>query len=166
LYEEWSQVKRPQFRFFHHLCEARSLHPSLSVFHHGSCNGRRSSTPRAPLVGMCLFGATCISFEDAARNKFVNEASCPANRVSVIVQSGEPGPPVEPPPEVARDAERLAIWRMNDDARRTSIARETYYVVRGCNEGHIYTCYRFNRNACCPVCTETSRPQPVVGDRP
>jgi len=51
------------------------------------------------------------------------------------------GKPPAPPPEIARDPGRLAVWQKDQDDRR-SHDYGTVYEVRGCNHGKLYTCSR------------------------
>ena len=45
----------------------------------------------------------------------------------------------DPPDEIAKDSERLAIWRRAEERRLRS--DDTSVRVEGCNHEHVYRCY-------------------------
>ena len=75
-----------------------------------------------------------------ARTQFSQDATCPEDRVAVretpLVLT-----PVEPPPDVAADPQRLAMWQARDAEQRRAKQSDRYYVVSGCGASHVYRCY-------------------------
>jgi hypothetical protein len=73
---------------------------------------------------------------DQARRDFSSNAFCPMGRV--MAERVEPVPPA--PAAIARDAERLAMWRETFETRAQQSLKQTI-VVSGCGESTTYTCY-------------------------
>ncbi|HEY2745746.1 MAG TPA: hypothetical protein VGL86_14020 [Polyangia bacterium] len=81
----------------------------------------------APLVGCTGY----LSTASAVRAQFVHDATCPSGRVTVA-HAG----PKTPPPEVAADPGRLALW--NDEAKKSPD-----YVASGCGQERRYACVAY-----------------------
>jgi len=81
-----------------------------------------------------------------ARDAFVEEASCPRNRVAGVVRRRDlekPLPPYPTPPaDIAADAGRLAVWRKHvDNERNASLALgQAFYEVTGCGQTMVMAC--------------------------
>jgi hypothetical protein len=75
--------------------------------------------------------ASCASLSGGARDTFAQLTTCPTDRVTVVSapDSLRPTLPPEPspPPEVAADAARLAVWHQEQEAKRR-------YLDRPCSE--------------------------------
>jgi TPR repeat protein len=97
--------------------------------------------------------AGCTSYSSAARAQFAASASCPSDKVTVTSRPGDPVPPQNPPPEVAADPGKLAVWRRDDEERRQDAAA-TVYVAKGCGQERQYTCEHSDRHAVQTQCTE------------
>ncbi len=78
----------------------------------------------APLVACTGYFSTA----SAVRAQFVRDATCPSSRVAVAHAPANP-----PPPEVAADPGRLALW--NDEAKKSPD-----YVASGCGQERRYAC--------------------------
>src|ERR1019366_649962 len=105
------------------------------------------------MLGGSLSIVSCQAYDSAARAQFAQTASCPAEKIEVTQHPGDPLPPGNPPPEVAADPGKLAIWRRDDQERREDSAA-TVYVAKGCGQEKQYTCGRSDRHASVTVCTE------------
>ena len=114
-------------------------------------------TARRALVGTLtlsvLLSAACQSYETGTRAQFAQAAQCPAADISVTEQPGAPVAPSNPPPEIAADPGKLAIWRRDDDERRADAAA-TVYIAKGCGQEKHYTCGRSDRHMSTAACTE------------
>ena len=92
--------------------------------------------------------AGCTSLEVGAQEAFTREFSCPGDRVAVVPRpevdvftkmSGSA--PAQPPPDVAADRGRLAVW--NEDRAKSEAfyrARFKAYEVSGCGKSALYAC--------------------------
>ncbi len=78
----------------------------------------------------CVASAGCA--ESEVKSRFVAAAACPAERTAVR-EIGCP-PPQAPPPEIAADAQRLAVYR---DAHA---CRRRLFEAEGCGERRVYEC--------------------------
>jgi hypothetical protein len=108
----------------------------------------------AGVVGGC-------SLDDRARNEFSRQFTCPTNAITVQERDDLNadeliwGPPASPPPEVAKDPERLALWQQQHALRPSS---RTVFHVQGCKHDTFYACGRSNKGH--PMCSEgTYRPR-------
>lgn len=72
----------------------------------------------------------CASFQSTARDAFVREATCPADRVTVVQAAPDPAPA-----RIAADPGRLALW--NAEAAQRA---ESQFVARGCGQTIRYSC--------------------------
>lgn len=81
-----------------------------------------------------------------AIREFSKERSCPAERLAVqqvrlqpedVLQARTP-----PPPEVAADPGRLAVWQKNADRDLNSFRKLTAVDVIGCDAHHTYFCWQ------------------------
>jgi hypothetical protein len=115
---------------------------------------------------------------DQARRDFSSSAFCPMGRVAA--ERVEPIPP--PPPAIARDGERMEMWRETFEARAQQSLKQTI-AVSGCGESTTYIChdwvgyrtgrrgrrYRVFLGAAClemgdaaqPVSTRSTMPEPA-----
>jgi hypothetical protein len=90
----------------------------------------------------------CEKLEADAKKSFSAGNACPIERVesrerpdlrpSMLMESSSP------PAEVARDPQRLALWKEQEDKARAGTDRDqTVFEVRGCNHEELYRCHRF-----------------------
>jgi hypothetical protein len=84
------------------------------------------------IASLVLLGGGCAGPEATARKSFSQGVSCPVQRITVTKEHGRPYQP-PPPPEVANDPERLALYQHSN---------ETYYRASGCNEETFFRCFR------------------------
>lgn len=101
---------------------------------------------RFAIAGLLVVIAGC-SQEKSARERFATDKTCPIDRVTATEKVGESahdliwGPPKKPPPEIAADPARLALWQKQEDASKKSWDKATrVWEVTGCNETQLYTC--------------------------
>jgi hypothetical protein len=98
--------------------------------------------------------ATTDSFSPATQT-FGQEYYCPARRLQVKT-AAVPLPEVmdseEPPSEVARDPERLAIWNQASERRLAFYGRLTAVEVSGCGAKETYFCWLENGKRNHPDC--------------
>ncbi|MGH7285717.1 MAG: tetratricopeptide repeat protein [Polyangiaceae bacterium] len=99
------------------------------------------------------FTIGCQASDNSARAKFAETSACPANKVVVTEEKGAPLPPAPPPPDVAADPGKLAVWKQEDQDRRESAAA-TVYVAKGCGQEKSYNCNRDEHHAAQTICTE------------
>lgn len=100
----------------------------------------------APLVlGACITGQE----RDDITSQFRDAESCPAARVVVtaIARPASLAPPVAdhaappPPPDIARDPERAAIWaRTHDPTPSDPYAGHDFFAADGCGRRTVYAC--------------------------
>lgn len=95
--------------------------------------------------------ASCATEYGGARDTFVHDQSCPADRVTVVplpdYRRPLPPPP-SPPPDVASDPERLATWQKQREAERAQAARPIgadgnvcdVFQVTGCGQQRLLCC--------------------------
>ncbi len=85
------------------------------------------------VAAVALSGCAALadrSLRATARDDFVRQATCPADRVTVVH-----APPAPAPPEIAADPGRLAIWSSEQERRA-----RYHLVARGCGEERRYLC--------------------------
>jgi hypothetical protein len=95
--------------------------------------GMTSCAPRSlVLVGVLAASVVActgyFSTAAAARDQFVGDATCPAERVTVVHAPAQPAPP-----DVAADPSRLEVWK-------AEAAKSPTYVARGCGQERRYLC--------------------------
>lgn len=90
----------------------------------------RAAAP-AIVLAACLAGCAADA-PTVARDAFVAAASCPADRVTVTRGDGS-----APPPDVAADPGRLAVWRSAQE-------NGPNFIARGCNQERRYSCVAIN----------------------
>ena len=95
------------------------------------------------------FLAEAPGSEAEARRRFSEAAYCPVRRVHVRLVDGA----APPPPSIARDTERLAMWRA---ASKQRVKDQMARVLRaeGCGERSDFAC--FEQLDFGPVCIERS----------
>lgn len=100
------------------------------------------SLTRALLTfGVALLACSgCVTSMAGARSQFAQDETCPDDRVSVAAEARLPTV-ASPPPDVASDPQRLAMWQRADEQRERSESREKYYVAKGCGQTQVYHCY-------------------------
>src|SRR5580693_7825014 len=81
-------------------------------------------------IGALLLGAGCARQAVITKASFSKGFSCPPERVVVTKKYGRPYLP-PPPPEIAGDPQRLAIYEHRD---------EVYWQAQGCNQEAFYSC--------------------------
>jgi Sel1 repeat len=104
-------------------------------------------------LGFLALATGCTSYDTAARAQFAASAPCPADKVTVTSRPGDPVAPSNPPPEIAADPGKLAVWRQGDEERRQDAAA-TIYIAKGCGLEKHYNCGRSDRHAAEAVCAE------------
>ncbi len=109
---------------------------------------RRQGIHVFALVGGLLGGA-CTSIPEGARERFSERFSCPLERVEARERKELSGYDVifgakdAPPPEIASDPGRVAMWKKKNDETKASWDRSTHVVeVRGCDKQVLFTCSR------------------------
>jgi hypothetical protein len=115
---------------------------------------------RRVVWGLVVAYALCgCSLDGKARTDFSKQFTCPENAITVQERDDLDadeliwGPPTPPPPEVARDPERLALWR-KQHAPKT--ADRTVFHVQGCAHDVFYACGRSNKSR--PMCSQGRYP--------
>jgi len=102
----------------------------------------RASTPTlAVVIAAGIDVASCVPAAREVTSTFVASASCPADRVTVTQldtrpETGTPGP--EPPPEIAADPERAAIYRQTHPGKWVDAHRT--FAAEGCGQREVYVC--------------------------
>jgi hypothetical protein len=95
-----------------------------------------------------LAGCSTRSLESGAQETFTREFSCPADRVTVTLRPEVDVyaktfafAPTKPPPDVAADKARLAVWN-EERAKAQAFYRERYkaYSASGCGSKALYAC--------------------------
>jgi TPR repeat protein len=119
-----------------------------------SASSRRGVFVALTLVfWVALTSIGCTSYPTAARAQFASSVSCPDEKITVTSRPGDPAPPQNPPPEIASDPGKLAVWRRDDEERRRDAAA-TVYIVKGCGQEKHYNCGRSDRHAAQTACVE------------
>jgi hypothetical protein len=101
----------------------------------------RTNSCRSLACAASVLLAGCGSYREVARDAFVKMTTCPPDRVEVVqvpAPSWVPAPPA-PPPEVAADPERRALWKERHAAPDRSGL--TYYRTKGCGHDMLFFCY-------------------------
>jgi hypothetical protein len=111
-----------------------------------------------PPSGVLAFFAVLVlsagSVQTAVKEKFSFDFTCPVERIEVRDRSDiKPSdfkvkdPPPLPPPEVAADPARLALWRERNPDRRSDVDFDNLLDIdnsveeaRGCNRKAMYRC--------------------------
>jgi hypothetical protein len=134
---------------------------------------------RRALPFALLLAACTTDFALVAQETFEVEHSCPAARLEVRAHPelawvdvlDADSPSAAPPPEVAADAGRLAIWSREQAklraSRAKSYARHVVVEVRGCGYRELYGCepgYQ-ELEASCDGATDAAR-DAVLGRAP
>lgn len=103
--------------------------------------------PLSQWVGQLVAGVALVGCQtapgraanlDQARQQFSEQAFCPLSRVTVGRGDVRPAPP----PRVAADPERLAMWREAFDRSEQGEARQTI-AAAGCGEQITYACWQW-----------------------
>jgi hypothetical protein len=92
----------------------------------------------------------CQSKEAGAREKFSKEFTCPAERVEVRERSDlKPSmlrAQVPPPPDVAADPARLAMWKAEEETNNENADQMCDMLeARGCNQQSLVCCRRHTK---------------------
>jgi hypothetical protein len=92
--------------------------------------------------------AGCTSYETAARETFSKDKFCPIERVTakertdISIYDRTFGKS-KPPTDVAKDPERLALWKKKEDeSKRIWDNSGVVFEVRGCDAKQLYKCSR------------------------
>ena len=99
----------------------------------------------ALMLTATVLGTAC-SNESVARETFSRERSCPLDGITAkehpeISAYGLTHAKAQPPPDIAADPARLAVWKANEDQSKKQIDNiRTVVEVAGCNEKAYYTC--------------------------
>jgi hypothetical protein len=88
----------------------------------------------------------CDSFELAARRAFAYSKTCPMSRVTAANHA--PVIPA-PPPDVAADAERLAMWKQTQEQQ---YAGSYFWTATGCGADALYVCQKAPMTRAIPIC--------------
>jgi len=89
------------------------------------------------IFALVAASTACASYRSTSRDAFVQDATCPANRVTITE-----APPEPPPADIANDPGRVAIW--NDKAAQKAA---TKFIARGCGQEIHYTCQTITASA-------------------
>ncbi len=107
------------------------------------------STLAFSALPVLLAMAGCTSLEQGAKEHFAQEFSCPMERIEVRkrddLQPSEVslGGQAKPPAEVAKDPERLAVWKKDQQKYADDMNdRMTVFELRGCGHRVLYSCAR------------------------
>jgi len=115
-------------------------------------------------------GLGCQRLDDGAKDKFVDDFSCPKDRIEIRKRLdvdaynliiGQHAPPAD----VAADVARLAIWQQREEDSHSSWnAAETVFELRGCAQQALYTCTRVSSgsHAGAAMCSQYSYPPSVT----
>ena len=92
----------------------------------------------------------CQSKEAGAREKFSNEVTCPEERVEVRERSDlTPSmlrAQVPPPPDVAADPGRLAMWKAKEEESNENADQACdMFEARGCGKQSLVCCRRHSK---------------------
>lgn len=99
------------------------------------------------VVGLTQGGCSSLSrsvLSDVARNRFAREHSCPEDRMTmnaVSVKARDLLLAADPPPEVAAEPARLAVWTATKHDAVASYGSLTAIRVRGCDVERTYLCW-------------------------
>ena len=108
------------------------------------------------LVGLGML-VGCTSLETTARETFSRDHSCPLDGITVTKRTDLSVHELtfgksKPPADIAKDPERLLIWKKNQDENKKKWdAMSNLFFLTGCNVKSFYTCSRNNksgRNSC------------------
>jgi predicted small secreted protein len=122
----------------------------------------------ALVVALSWLLSGCWPTEGAARDAFVQQHSCPADRVvahrrddvkayDVIYRDDKPIPPAN----IAKDPERLALWQKAHDRSglEANINRGNWvYEVQGCNIHVLSVCHQVQKHIFNTSCHEYPLP--------
>jgi hypothetical protein len=132
-----------------------------------SGDGETKRMSERSMVAVCLLAASCAVSASAVRERFALDHSCPEERVSAHERSDVKPSDIllahdeQPPPEVAADPQRLAMWR---DRNRAQAERwdddHGVYEVQGCGAAGVYACGRNNHDYFGPASCVAIGPQP------
>jgi hypothetical protein len=94
-----------------------------------------------------LFATACRNFEGAAIETFSKQRSCPESGVTARVRDDLGAYDVQfptavlPPPDIASEPARLAMWQTEQAQMRSRFNdRQRVYEVSGCNERWFASC--------------------------
>jgi hypothetical protein len=86
----------------------------------------------------------CSPSETGAREEFAHQYSCPRERVSARERTDIVPSTGAPPPDVAGDPDRLALWR--SDALKRMDTRPVFEAT-GCGRSELYRCWLWSPSA-------------------
>ena len=109
---------------------------------------RMSRRTASMIVASVTLLMGCENLDADAKRSFSSSNSCPLDRVESRerpeLHPSMLAPSAQPPAEVARDPERLALWQQQQAKSRAADDRnQTVFEVRGCNHEQLYRCHRF-----------------------
>jgi len=106
-------------------------------------------------VSAVVIFAACETRASVARDDFSSRHSCPADRTAVTERPDlqyTPLSPEVPPPEVAADEARLAVWQQSREDREASHRHgqslTTVFEVTGCEKREIVRCDSYEYVSC------------------
>src|SRR4051794_13412217 len=105
----------------------------------------RSLAWRNALLVLGLFLVGCRNDETMARERFTELFTCPEDRITVTPRKDLAAVdlvirPAAPPPEIAADAERLALWKEKAAHDAADYEHDTVVEARGCGHEVVYIC--------------------------
>jgi hypothetical protein len=118
-----------------------------------------------------LVASGCESMGDGAKKEFSRSYSCPESstesreRKDLTPYDVRHWDPTKPPPDVAADPTRLAVWEKNEQETRQSVnSHYTVMEVRGCSRTALYECGRVNTGSASGSisCSESQYPAGVA----
>jgi hypothetical protein len=110
--------------------------------------GNMTVPPSCRATAWCTQPGCTNDDPKAAGAKFATDHSCPLERVTAQRTQN----PAQPPPEIAADPARLAMWNQ----QQAQLPRTHYVAVQGCNTASTYMCVHGTGEA--PACVEWSDP--------
>jgi hypothetical protein len=108
--------------------------------------------------------AACSSYETVAREKFSSDRSCPLAGITAVEHPELSAHELifgtsKPPPEIAADPARRAIWQEKENEGKARWDSSTkVFVVEGCKEKSYYTCSAGGKSG--RSCSSRSSPKP------
>jgi hypothetical protein len=125
----------------------------VSLLRRLACLAASHARPRRPLwsiasIFLVLSASACQSLDDGARDEFAGHFTCPKERVEVRSRPDLNSYDLtwgraQPPPDVAADPQRLALWKEKQQDSR-SRGSDPVFELRGCGHSVLYHCTRAN----------------------
>jgi hypothetical protein len=102
-------------------------------------------------IGIVELVTACTTKERTARERFAKDQGCPIGSVSATEHPELSaydltfGDDSKPPDDIAKEPERVALWKASREERRTrNDTNTTVFLVAGCQKKIYYGCSRSN----------------------